>query len=155
MAWAGHADEETTLKHYARPVQADPVVTFVKGPGLPLGEAWNVLYEMTWLVYGDPEVAPDNSVLTVDIAARFTSWLPQAAPGKDDRDTRRWPSAQRRRQGLRQWPCLQPSEGLRPQHLREPFYLRCIKTCLHQIVGHVGRCKPFVHGWKALADGGI
>ena len=75
LAWAGHTDEETTLTHYARPIQADPVVSFVKSLGLPLGEAWNVLYEMAWLVYGDPEFAPDYSVLQPKVAARFTTWL--------------------------------------------------------------------------------
>lgn len=74
LAWAGHADEETTLAHYARPIQADPVVTFVKSLGLPLAEAWNVLYEMTWLVYGNPTEAPDYSVLRREVASRFTQW---------------------------------------------------------------------------------
>ena len=73
LAWSGHEQETTTLRFYARATR-DRVLTFVASLHLDVEEAWNLLYEMTWAVYGDSAVPPRYDLLTIDYAQQFTDW---------------------------------------------------------------------------------
>jgi hypothetical protein len=73
LAWAGHEQETTTLRFYARAAR-DRVLSFVASLHLDVEEAWNVLYELTWAVYGDPAVSPRYDLLAIEYAQQFTDW---------------------------------------------------------------------------------
>ncbi|MEI5675751.1 MULTISPECIES: tyrosine-type recombinase/integrase [unclassified Nocardioides] len=56
MTFVGHGDSKTTLETYATVQewdQFDPLVLEVKAMGLPLAEAWTILYTRAWETYGD------------------------------------------------------------------------------------------------------
>lgn len=69
MAFVGHADAGTTIERYGRPAgdfYVDPLVLKVKAMNLPLAEAWNRLYELTWATYGTDAASVSDSVDVVD-----------------------------------------------------------------------------------------
>lgn len=89
LAWAGHEQETTTLQFYARATR-DRVLSFVASLHLDIEESWNMLYEMTWVVYGDPTIPPRYDLLTLDEAQKYTDWpLDQMQVLGAERDRRR------------------------------------------------------------------